>query len=356
MTGCLGKTMSFNPDEELERFAIQFLEQHGAVLERRAGVIETLMPKELARLLGTKEHTVLRYDPQYVGEGGVSLSYGSVFLEKMLATFCAQVPLATCRLEFAYLKNQGFERQIKENFRFHKALCSVDSSAPVRTDYLLISICYTAQSDEQVQSLMDVAFSLETGVQIPGMPEKLTQADRHFGGSRIPPLGPAATGELSKAVQRWMSDAIHVELRNFKERMMRRYSRDATNLEEYYAALKAEMTRSLERPGLSEQAQQERKEKIALLPEELQRKKDDLRNKYAIRVKATPAAAMLLRTPAVRLLCRLSVGRRRKDFSLTYNPVTKAIDPLTCRACGRGITSVFFSESLEPRCENCRSN
>ena len=55
--------------------------------------------------------------------------------------------------------------------------------------------------------------------------------------------------------------------------MNRKFRRDVRNLEEYYRSLEQEMQQSLVRSGLSDQLVQDRRAKIALIPEELARKK-----------------------------------------------------------------------------------
>jgi len=110
---------------------------------------------------------------------------------------------------------------------------------------------------------------------------------------------------------------------------------------------------SLTRAGLSDRLVQDRKEKIALLPEELARKRQDLVMKYSIRVKLIPCAALFMRTPAVRILCDLSVERQKRSVSLTYNPMTRALDPLVCEGCSRSITNVLFCSRRHLLCSCC---
>ena len=73
------------------------------------------------------------------------------------------------------------------------------------------------------------------------------------------------------------------------------------------------MEASLGRSGVSDHLIQDRKQKIALLPEELARKKDDLLQKYSIQVKVTPCAALFIRTPAVRVLFEMHITEEKKD-------------------------------------------
>ena len=160
---------------------------------------------------------------------------------------------------------------------------------------------------------------------------------------------------IVKCLKIEINEAITKKIDLFQASMIRRFKRDIKNLKEYYSSLKTEMEKNLERPGLSKQLIEERKEKIALLPDELKRKGDDLFNKYRIKVKVMPCTIMLINTPAIKILCRISVGKKTKNLPMLYNPVTKSIDPLICDGCGHSITNLHFCDNLHTLCSFCSS-
>jgi hypothetical protein len=104
---------------------------------------------------------------------------------------------------------------------------------------------------------------------------------------------------------------------------------------------------------MSKQLIRERREKIALIPEEMAKKKDDLFKKYSIKVKIELSGAMLIRTPAVKLFCQATIGRSRKPFTLFYNPIDKSLDPLVCNGCGQAATDIHFCDRLHLLCPGC---
>jgi len=126
-----------------------------------------------------------------------------------------------------------------------------------------------------------------------------------------------------------------------------------SNLEEYYASLREEMEKSLQKTTLSEQLVEDRREKISLLPDELEMKKEDLFKKYSIRVKIHPCALMLITTPAIKILYKAFIGRESKNVSMIYNPITKSVDPLVCEGCGTSINSVYSCKALHLLCFDC---
>jgi hypothetical protein len=113
------------------------------------------------------------------------------------------------------------------------------------------------------------------------------------------------------------------------------------------------MKSSLERSGLSDQLIMERQEKIALIPDEMARNKDDLYKKYSIRLKVVPCAMMIVSMPAIQVLCRVSVGKKQKSIPLFYNPVTKGMDPAVCNGCGASTARIGFCERFHLLCPAC---
>lgn len=345
--------MSFEPCRELDQFAVRFLKNGGAVVEKTRPGFEALLPESLSRLLGTAEH--IRINNSSAPESGkvYSISYGSSLLEKMVDAACGKVPVTACRLDFDYLKSQGFERMIEEQFQFHRSKGEVESSASVKAVYLILTCRYLAQSDEQKQGLIELSFNYETGAFVPEMRDGLAGIAKEY---TNPPDSFLQSSKLEAILDRINSQSKEIlreELNSFKQSMTRRFSRDVTNLEEYYESLGKEMQISLERPGLSKKLIADRKNKIAALPEEFSQKKDDLFKKYSIRVKVEPCAALFILSPAVRVLYALFVGKARKSLALTYNPVNRSMDPLVCQGCGRSIRDVCFCEHLHILCPGC---
>ena len=116
---------------------------------------------ELPEYVSIKEGLTAEGEEQY------GITYGSPLLEKMVELACDPLPLASCRLSFHYLKSQGFDRLIQDQFSFRKSVCRVTSTAPIKTDYLVLACRYVARSDEQKEGLISLFFNFETGALIP---------------------------------------------------------------------------------------------------------------------------------------------------------------------------------------------
>ena len=344
--------MNFNSDNPLEHFVRRFFEINGAVIERRPDGLEALLPEHLAVRLNTPEYLHIA-----TGENATekfSINYGSPLLEKIVDAACDTVPLISCRLDFNYIKRQGFDRLIQDQFVFYNCVGRVESTAEVRTEYLLLTCRYLAQSDEQKEGLVSLAFNLETGAAVSEMGGMLDSVERTFkADSEQILLGDDKIKAILAWVQRLAGKVLEREIEPFQDSMNRRFRRDVANLEEYYEDLKKEMEESLKRPGISDQLMSDRKAKISLIPDELERKKADLFKKYSIRVKLKLCGGIQIRTPAVKILYQTSVGRKQKQLSMIYNPVTKSMDPLVCDGCGDSTFNIRFCDRLHILCPAC---
>ena len=345
--------MNSDPGNELLQFATLFLETQGAVLERKEGGLEAVLPEKLSRLLGTPEYIRINRESGDEADHVYTINYGTPLIEKMVEAACAEIPLLACELRFDYLKSEGFDRLIKEQFTFYNMSGGVQSSAKVKTDYLILSCRYMAQSDEQKEGLIQLVFNYETGALIPRMDHMLSTVDKSFKASPKVVRDDRQIKKILKQVKIQSKEIIMEEIAPFRESMIRRFKRDAINLEEYFEATEKEMKSSLERQGLSEELIRDRKEKIALLPSELERKKDDLFKKYSIKIKVEPCAVMFIRTSAVKILYKLSKTRNYRNLSFIYNPVTKSIDPLVCQGCGMSMAGIYCCSDLHLLCSEC---
>lgn len=353
-------------DNKPEAFARRFLEIRGAVVEPKPKGFDILLPSSLRRMLEVPEMISIRRDiPADSAESSSqnrtdevwSVNYGSMLLEKMVASSTEGLPLVSCRLHFDYIKTGGFDRLVADTFRFSNARIKLENHAEVLTEYMLVNCWYQALSDEQKEGMFTLAFNAETGAAIPGMDEHIFTIQREFEPEEeIVHIGRDGIDALVPRLKTVIHTAVTHEIDTFSRNMNRRLRRDVGHLKEYYAGLKAEMEKSLERSGLSKRLVEERKEKIALIPEELAKKQDDLYNKYSIRVTASPMAVMRIKTPAVKLLARAEIGRASRNLSLIHNPVTKSVDPLVCEGCGHDTYTIRFCKGLHLTCPACGSD
>jgi hypothetical protein len=353
-----------NQETRLLDFAVRFLRENGALIEQGSRGINALLPKDLAGRLRTGEYITLEMPRDqdrvagtsgHPGPGGevFPVHFGAPLLDRILGILTENPPILHTELHFSYLKSGGFDNLVQEQFEWHKATGSVTSFGQIHTRYLLLNCKYRAQSDEQKEGRFDLAVNPDSGALIPGMTADFTGFGKEFRKTGTTDLPETIRSRLNRLIQTYGKAAVDQEIKAFKNSMNRRFTRDAKSLDEYYHALAQEMAASLERANVSEALKADREEKIAMIPEELAAKKKDLLNKYRIRITLSLAGAMMVSTPAVKLLFTALVGRNRKNLSLIYNPVTKRIDPLVCESCHQSIYQVAFGNDLSTLCLEC---
>ena len=352
MRNSLGKIMNFNSTNTLEQFVMRFFKLNGAEMENRSDGLDALLPEHLALRLNTPEFLHIAREKN--AKEKFSIHYGSPLLEKIVDAACNTTPLINCRLNFNYIKQQGFDRLIQDQFTFYNSVGLVKSAAEVRTEYLLLVCRYLAQSDEQKEGLVELVFNSETGASVSEMGKKLNTVEKTFvtdSGQTF--LNDDKIKQILTWVRHQAGGVLDREIEPFRDSMNRRFQRDAANLEEYYEDLNKEMEESLKRPGISDQLTSDRKAKISLIPEELKRKKEDLFKKYSIKVTLKLCSGIRIRTPAVKILYQTSFGRKQKQLSMIYNPATKSMDPLVCEGCGDSSFNIRFCDHLHRLCPAC---
>ncbi len=342
---------------DLTQFVCRFLRDRGAVLETAGEMINILLPKDLSQALDVEELISVAKDTDAVSTFGghklYSIALQSILLERITSLAASTFPVLQTELKFHYIKSQGFDTLIKEQFGFHGIKIKIKGTAETMTRYVLLTCRFLAQSDEQKQGLLDFSFNLDTGASVPEMSRMMPYAEKQYQTKNAQ----AFTKKDIRHIHEWVSfhgpGAVEPDLLDFVRSMNRRLKRDALSLEAYYRALEEEMRESLSRTGISDKLIRERQEKIDLIPEELAVKKKDLLKKYSIRIGFFPVAAMRVTTPCITVFVTLMSGRQKTDISLHYNPVTKKMDPMVCPSCGKSMYSLGLCRHLHPNCNTC---
>jgi len=342
---------------DLMDFACRFFKSRGAALESGMDFTDILVPPDLARSLEVEELITVVSEKAGSKKSDTKnrypMQFQSPLLERITSLAGAKPSFLQAELKFEYIKTQGFDRLITEAFDRNRTKIRITGTGVARTRYLILTSLYQAQSDELKEGLMDFCFNLDTGALIPDMIEPLIHVQKEYPTERVLICSPKEIENIYDQINQNGKKAIEEKLSHFVESMNRRFKRDAGSLEEYYHDLTREMEAGLSRTGLSERLILEREEKIALIPAELNTKKQDLLNKYSIRIDFQPVAALAIITPCVKVFAELMSGRQKAAISLIYNPVTKHMDPVVCRSCGTSSYSLTCCDCMHLNCRAC---
>ena len=321
-------------DPELLSFTSRVLEKYGGLVDYHENLLFALLPQELAQSLGV---------PEEVQIGGLDfpLIYGSPFLDRLIEKATQEVPIVYGQIELPYLKKAGFEQLIGRDLIFADGQIRIVSRAEARTTYMVFVSHYVALSDERKEGLVRLTVQEETGSLIPEFEAHLPEFQvTFFKPGRIPPHFPVHLNKVVSLSLKKAQEVTEAELAEFLKSMKRRLQRDIRNTREYFQALEKEMTAAL-KAGRTEAHENERKAKIKTLPLELSRKIEDLQHKYQIQVTITGSAALRFLIPVAQLLLQIRYRKVERTARITWNPVTRRLDPLLCEHCSETIQVIY---------------
>ncbi len=352
-----------SPENELDLagYVCDFFKAHGAETEQNSEMVDVLLPDKLIKALDVDEYISIApatYKPTDKDKlkNLQKIEFGTPLLDNIISMAGADFPILNVKLKYDYIKTQGFNDLIKKQFEFHKCKPRIRSTGEIRNQYILLTCCFTAQSDEQKQGLIDFTFNIDTGSLVPGMITMLPGIEKEYITQTVNDYSSKETNKIYDMINLYGYDAVARQLENFIKSMNRRHKRDSKSLDTYYNALKKEMVTNLERSGISSRIVKERKEKIRMLPHELEAKKKDLLNKYSININFIPVAAIKVESPCIKIFITLISGRNSQEMFLVYNPAIKQIEPMVCPSCNLSTYSFGVCNKMHIICFNCLNN
>ncbi len=362
MTSFLETHMSSDIENTLQTidpmdFACRFFQARGAAMENGNDKTRVLMPGDLAQQLSVEElitiSTAKGTNKPATGQQVYPVMFHTPLLDKIAAMAGVMLPFLAVNLQFDYIKTQGFDRLVQDQFELYKTKLETGKTGETKTRYMLLTCHFKARSDEIKEGLLDIAINRETGALVPDMVHALPYVPKQYSSGRNPGCTQEEIDKIRSLVNRYGPGLLEDRLSQFVKSMNRRFQRDAASLDTYYKALEDEMAASLQRSGISEDLVSDRKEKIAMIPRELAAKKKDLFKKYSIVLDFQPVAALDITSPCVTVFTRLLSGHRKQNMTLTYNPVTKKMDPAVCQSCGESTYSFGCCENMHLNCPSC---
>lgn len=342
--------MSQFADPELLQFAMKVIEKQGGVTEQHEDISLSLLPEKLAQKLELPEEVV-------IGSEKAPLMYGHPLLDRLIEISSSDVPVLYAKIDVPYLKKGGFEQLIASEFNFQNGKCRIMSTGETRTNYMLLYCRYLALSDQRKEGLIRVAVHENSGVFISNFENRLDGFQIEYLTRDQKPVNYPPNPEM--AITSGLKQAqgqVNRELQDFIKSIRRHLNRDVKNTREYYEALKKEMNASLQRTNLSQAQITDRKGKIKDLPNEMERKIADLKQKYRIEINFRISAVIRFLLPVTQLSVELAHRKIRRNLFLRFNPVTHHLDPFICEQCRRPIYEIHpvpKNGTLLLKCANC---
>ncbi|MBE0477976.1 hypothetical protein IBX65_02495 [Candidatus Aerophobetes bacterium] len=345
--------MSYN----LQDFVIRIIEVKGGIVDSKKEnrkSIDALFPPQLQKKLCLEEYETLSFSPD---EPGKLITYGSPLLDDILS-LSEDIGLTTAvAVNDVSLKKEGIPELIDEKFQFINVKnLGHTFSERVTCSYLVVNFRVSIISDERKEDLTSIMVDEQTL--------------RTFQDTRFPFSFPFSFQEkepvdilevycLPEVIERAKQKAtarIRENLKEFMKSHVRRMRRDIERLGNYYEDLKEELKRREQRKSLSPEEKESIPGKIKAVDMEFQRKKEDLKDRYSLKVSLSPFSACRIYLPKV--VTRYDVQRKSQEKSILFfwNPLLKErepIEPLVCDACGEETYGVFLCDQLHTLCPHC---
>ena len=325
-------------DVELIRFATDFLEKSGGLVDADPDSLHALLPPDLSAALNLPEDVRL-------GGDDYPLLYGSPTLDRLVHVATAGIPVVYGAAAVPYIKKEGFDSAVARDLTFINGKVQIGVRAESRTSYMVLTSRYIALSDERKEGLMRLTFHEPTGAVIKGFEEDVTDFEcTYFRQGHLPPLFSVRMESSLQTALKSLQDRIAEDLAPFVASMRRRLHRDVTNTQEYYQSLAEEMRASLAHPNLSDTQRMERQQKIDGLPAEADRKIADLQHKYATRINIRACAAERYIVNVAQLILTILYRKATRMLPVNYNPITQRIDPLVCESCRKTTRQIVLQD------------
>ena len=217
--------------------------------------------------------------------------------------------------------------------------------APVR--YLAAHLRLTLQGDEVRHATLPVAVRLDDGAEVASLDLAAAYP------VAVAPLGEAERAAAARTLQAAFRRAAPEVLGMALEAIAQRARRDLLRMADYYASLDGEMARAVDR-ARSPEERTRREAKRRLLPQELEARRAQLRDRLAARLGAELVAATVVETEVD--ACEIPVRRRARATTLVLRRRAGdgVLEGPACASCAKSALHLHVcDDGLHPLCERC---
>jgi hypothetical protein len=218
--------------------------------------------------------------------------------------------------------------------------------------YLFFTFQYTIESDDRSAGVATVCLNADTGSLV-AAPENYLLAIRDGLVETSGVAGPGVVERRYPPAVRAAQAAFRKHVAQAEENANRRLARDAERVESYYAGLLAQIEKRIARRAGDDDAAAKERSRAAATQADRAAKLEDLRRKYALRVRIEPALLLAVRAPVRRISVRLIRKKEERAHSLDWNPVLGVLELPLCEHCSEPAHPLHLCERVHLLCRNC---
>jgi len=356
--------------DSLQDFVLAYCEEIGGLIERPAyGLVDLLLPDEIARRLGTAPLTRLAFTEETAAAHpeATHLTYGHPLLEGVVEDMRGRGLALRRYVNQVRLARSGLLQLIKNELAFPNAwLRSLENAveAPRTHYYVRFNFKAALITDEKQEELASVLMNLHTGRPaweletqdiLPLEPEYRLRPMHEAPLAWRPELpfhSPERLTWLQEKAGQAVARKLAPTIKSLQQRTARRLELDRARLEAFYDDTAADLERRLARTE-DETRQASLEEKLAFTHAERERKLADVEAKYQLRINLELINTVLISQPKITL--QVSVENRYTSAQTTFvwDPLLHRVEPPLCQACGRPAPRVYLCANGHLADEDC---
>jgi len=324
------------------------LMNRGALVEAdEEGRIRAMLPADVAASLGATEWLSLDLRPRPGGDDAIE------WMDRMERLLPAEPLLAGAQLRSGHSPARvdaaailGSELAIQNGV--HRLVEDYGAAAT----YLFFTFRYTVESDDRSVGIATVCLNADAGSLVTA-PEKFL-LDIRDSLNEDPVAAPPdvlarwypAAAKAVRAIAR--KHALQVE-----QNANRRLARDAERVGSYYGGLLTQVEKRIAKRADDPAAAEKERSRALAIEADRAAKLEDLRRKYALRIRTELAALLAVRAPVRQISLRLVRKKEERAHMLHWNPVLRALDRPLCEHCSAAAHPLYLCERVHLLCKDC---
>jgi hypothetical protein len=335
-------------------FTGRLLVRHGAIVEQDENEIIAIVPPTLASALEIQEYQRLTFDPRAASVDGLAVDYDSSLVERFEPLVENLARVAAVPAPDLTLKNIDPEAALAGAITLTNGIirdCRIEAG---RARYVGFYVQHELLADERHSGMTEVWVNStqRSAPRLAGLAEGLLWAD----GSTRPEPGADehALADMSATIAgAWALGAplarraVENRLQEVIDSLRRRRERDRIRLHEYYEAIDDEIRRRARRALMKgdDKAVKTEVSRLDATAQAYRGRVAELVDRYRVRVRLRPLAAVVCSLPIHRVAGRLHRRSAHRTITFAWNPIDRTIEPPCCEACGLGTSRIVLCDA-----------
>ncbi len=357
-------------NKALPEVITDILTYNGAIAEQAGdGVLDIILTGNLSESLSIPEYSRLYFSHEAQSDDGIYASYDSEVFGSMAKLFAVKGRYSAAKYAASFQPNmEKLTKSVSEKITFSNATFRIDKTEHRNIPYLLVYFKYTALSDEKHEGVMPV---LVNGLNLSVSPfdNDISEFIHMLKESEPVTVSDTGRSEMMRVFSAAYSAGTRIteeRLKDFVKSLERRLNRDTRRVYEYYDTLKRETEVAIwkkKRTGSQTEDKtikgdgvERLRTKLDAIESERKWKIQDLISRYALSIQTEPVSAIRIETPSLVFLINIKRRLALRQFPVTYNPLTRHLDPLPCESCFHPKGAFFICDDrLHIICAACFS-